>query len=608
MQGQEAIPQLREALKSSEPKVRVGGLLALIYMPKPDARLALAEVMRLCDDEDADVQSNALVLAARLCQDPTEIVSLTASRLLSSDPQITTAAQISLAELGSIAIPAVLEVLPQTRPSVHATCLGILAEKASGDHAEKAVTEAIVRGLANPDPIIRNQAFQLTTMSRKLTPEEATLGLNDSDSEIVLLVLSESARENCCRPQDLPRLAEILKTEPELHELALKTMADQGQDAAAYLTEIESFTKDRKPAMRRAAAAALVRVSGDFDRARPVLRGMLSDSDPDVVRYVAELWFQNAPEELPALAEDVLLPRLASANEPAQVSAAAALAGMPQVAVPHRVRLVRMLSDKSADSSVPLSVQVQLALVLGNMGSAAEDALPAVLGLAQRMDPRDDRISVPVMALGNIGTADPAVLDTLFRLHRRIAVERSETRVAVALALGKLGRGNATAVKLLNRDAMYAEDTRVRLAALKALGQANADKEALQETLEFLLSDEEVNIRLAACALLVQQCRYQEITMDVAMLIEDDNPLVRLLAARSLESLGKDAVDALPSLSWALDEPGNLGSLRNYEDEEIHWDLMEADLGSLKDSSVRQAVIAAIDAIENGGPLKTAHR
>jgi len=257
---------------------------------------------------------------------------------------------------------------------------------------------------------------------------------------------------------------------------------------------------------------------------------------------------------------------------------------------------------------------LHLVQAVGNMGPLAEDAVPAVLGFVERLNPRDPRLAIGVTALGKIGSAAPEVLDTLVQLQSNAWMYRPDVKIALIDAMGTLGRGDAEIESQLSQGARHHQNTRVRMAALKALAQVSIDNETLEETCEALLMDEKVNIRLAVCALLAQAGGSEQAAMDLVILLQDDCPLVRLLAARSLGSFGADAAVALPALSRALEDPSNFGSCRGRDFEcesdetEIFWDLIAADLRTLQNGSVRQAVIDAIQAIKNSQAPKTAHR
>lgn len=609
--GEAAIPRLREALESSDPKTREFGLLALVYMQKTEARLLLGEVKRLCEDPNPSVQSNALSLMGKLTLKPEEFAPIAASKLLSPEARINDAARRTLAEMGPSVVPSVVKVLPQTSPHIHASCLSMLAGHVFDERVGTQAGEAIARGLVHADPIVRVPAFGHTAYYRDFTADEVALGLDDSSGEIVRLVLVKCARENLGDSRSLPKLAELLKTQPYHCELVLASISHYGPDASKYFEEIRSFTTSHRSTTRLAALVALVKVSEDFDRVRPVLREMLSDPHPDVAQSAGELWSEYAPNELPAVIRDELMPRLRSANATRQFSAAAALAGMPRAAAPHRTELVRMISDQSAGGTVPLWVQVQIVEALGNMGPSARDAAPAVLGVLQRMAPRDPRISVAVTALGKIGSAPPGAVDMLISVYQRTSPRGPFTsRIAVLEALGELGRGHASAIDLLHRNVTTPRLNFGRLTALKALAKASDDKGFVRETCEFLLTDERASVRLAAAAELVELGGGEELAMDLAMLLEDESPRVRLYAANSLRSLGADAKVALPALSRALTHL----DVSNFEEDEehahtgSHTEWGRASFPPPKRGSFQRALRAAIEAITNSESTRTAQR
>lgn len=610
--GEEAIPRLKEALQSPHDQTRKFALLALVYMPPHQAKSARDAVLEICEDENPYIQSIALGLAARLSDDPKALSRLAASRLLASEFCLVTSARDALDSLGPKAVPAIADTLPFARPQVKSICLNLLGAQVFDDDVGEQAVETIANCLRDPDLQVRRRAFELISISRPLKPAEVSLGLKDSEPKVVRIVLENCLQDDLSNSRDLPQLERLLHSRPELRILVFPVIALHGLQAKDLVAEIQPWTEDNDPAIRRAAASALVRVSPDFDRIRPALRDLLLDFDPGVARHAGQLWSEAAPEELAGLVRELLLPRVRSSREPAQISAAAALSGMPQAASAKRWELIRLLTKESSETDVSLTVQIQLAQALGTMGSAARDAVPAILGLIHRLDPSDPRTAVAVTALGNIGSRDHGVVETLIDLYERTSYPEPAVRIAVVKSLGRLGDGRSDVLDLLTREADSGNHLRVRMAALHAIDNLENETEYVQAIGSVFLNHELADVRLAALCLLRERGMTPSMAEPLGRLVSaDESARIRILAAGSLETMGPQAAPALPDLELALDDPWNRAPFNLYPDEgDGIGRFAETSLPLLKRGSVHQAVRRAIRAIRqpNGKTVETAHR
>lgn len=596
--GVEGLPRLKEALASPNPLTREYGLLALIYMPTEDAVLVRSEVRRLCDDPVPSVQSNALILMAKLTDEPEKFASVAASRMMSSDSELVDGGKTAVRQIGLPAVPAVAEVLPHVGRFTQSSCLNFLSRYVFNEQHGSLATQAVAGALEAEDPEVREQAYRLLSSIRPLTAKEIGVGLKDPHRKIQRMVLSEAVGGESPDPENLNRLQVLLKTQPDLRVSVLKAIAVYGSQAADTFGEIQQWTQDSDPQVRLEAATTLVRIANSSDRAVPYLENLLVDSHPEVARRAAQLLAEVTPESIPSVISEVLLPRLSSPNVPTQVSAAAALSGVPEAAAKERLTLIRLLAEQSAEFAVAPAVRFQLTEALGNMGPNARDAIPVLLGLVQQADGNDPQLIVPLKALGKIGGSDPVVRQTLLQLYDRMSHRSRTLRMVVLETLGKLGHGDADVFRLLAARARNAGSARERLTALRGMVACRMNSQATQATLTLALSDEDSNIRIGACLLLMERKNVQDLAPSLAVLLEDDCHFVRLLATHSLAKLGPKARSAELALIHVLDNPDYQGSYYYYsDDEEVQWNLFDEDLRSLRRSSLHHTAQLALTAM-----------
>ncbi len=439
--GEEGIPRLREALVSSNSRVREYALLAFIYMPRPAARLAYTDLLPLCEDEVPSVQANALALVADLTDQPEKLAPLMASRLLSSSTDIVEAAQNGLDRLGPAAVPQIAKIFPQANPDIQEICLLLLMQSSHDEVMGLRARRTIGEAAQSPHAAVRTLAYQLISSIRPLSAREISAGLKDAQPEILKIALMQYANGVKPNLRDLPTLLKVLESERKFRPQVLEGLG-QFPAAAETFSVILPWTDDENPAVRIAAMKALVRSADEPARAVPVLVRMVSDSHPRVSAVAGNLLAEADPNTAENVVQSVLLPRLQSDEPAVQIGAAGALSEMPQAAA-HRLTLIRLLSAESSASPVTPMVQYQLAEALGNIGPLAQDAVPALLNLIQRTSPHDPLLIVPVTALGKIGYADRTVLDVLIRLHGLPQRHHGfRLHSAVIATLGKVGFGN----------------------------------------------------------------------------------------------------------------------------------------------------------------------
>lgn len=207
------------------------------------------------------------------------------------------------------------------------------------------------------------------------------------------------------------------------------------------------------------------------EAARPAVPALLAaarDKDPRLRDRALEPLSLIDPGDREVAA--ALVAALKDPNPEVQVHAAAAI---NNVARARRCDLRKFVPEliaafKGRDTRMIGS----LAETFGNMGPAAKDAIPSLIGVV--MDGSDAVRPRVLEALGKIGPLDPAVIPVLVR-----TLEDPDRRVRwrAATALATIGPGARPAVPALIR-ALEDKDKAVRAFAAEALGQIGT-REAL---------------------------------------------------------------------------------------------------------------------------------
>ena len=166
-------------------------------------------------------------------------------------------------------------------------------------------------------------------------------------------------------------------------------------------------------------------------------------------------------------------------------------------AIPFAPRFLRSrLYDHYLDwarrqSRIP-RLRVEAARVLGDFGTAARMAAPALIESLKDRDPIMRRNAA--FALGKIGA--PARLATP-ALAQALCDRNDEVRMYAAIALKRLGPGAEAAIPAL-RAAMKDPNWQVRERAALAVGTVGRNREGVVEALEAALQDEHRYVRSSA--------------------------------------------------------------------------------------------------------------
>ena len=364
-------------------------------------------------------------------------------------------------------------------------------------------------------------------------------------------------------------------------------------DEATWEHTVEAFVKIGEPAVPASLAAIYMERSGDLrhnggvaaiqqmgEAAHPALKHALRDDD-QMVRFAA---ITALRVQVSSPAKDATIKVLAEVLQshkdvPIRVHAAEAIGYAGLMTPPRLMRLdesvdalTRALNDPDDDvKGMAASSIVRLrawrgkdvvpALIkalksdeemmpyfaveaLGQLGPAAEEAIPALLEMIKH----DDFWFVADRAAEALGKIGPAAVPLLLEALNN---SNEAVRAHAAEALGGVGDGGHVAIPKLIAALKHDEDAGVRAAAARALGEmAGGNAEAVSALIE-ALSDSDRNVRGAAVRALgrVGSKAKAAVAALVALLdkVECNEAIYRTFGA-----IGPDAKAAIPVLEAAL--------------------------------------------------------
>ncbi|HMJ64813.1 MAG TPA: HEAT repeat domain-containing protein [Candidatus Binatia bacterium] len=337
---------------------------------------------------------------------------------------------------------------------------------------------AFVKFEPSTTPQLRARAAEQLAALTPTVPAEAVRALVRAFADPDSAVVEESQRS-------LRRIGPVVAV-PELiaalsarnykvRRHAAEVLRDFGPAAARATAALLKSLGDQRAIVRVQAAYALARVGGTG--AVSGLSEALNDRNPAVRAGAAEaIGYIGA--DASGVASLPLRGCLGDSNVRVRVCAARAL----------------WLINRDASAAVPVLAAAlrepgswEAALALGAMGSAASNAVPALVETLKREKvPRPLRETpVSALALGHIGGASvPALIDTLANAEPRV-------RTSAALALGFVGAKASSATKQLVA-LLSDRDGNVRRAATLSLGSIDPGRKELVPALLVMANDEDV--------------------------------------------------------------------------------------------------------------------
>jgi HEAT repeat protein len=503
-----AVPALAAALKDADRVVREVSALALRRLG-PEAKAAvpaLVEVLR--QDKDEFVRWKAayalrhIGLEAKIvpdlleaCKDVLANVHWEAQGTLQ---------QIGPGPEGKAAVPALIKALEDKKWSVRAIaaeCLGRVGPDA------KAALPALLKLLKDEKSQVRCEAAEAVGRIRGgADPAAAIAALLD------LLLREDRVTGNSCAyalveigEPAVPALVQALESKTTAREYAVIALQEAGPPAkAAVPALIRRLQEDDDPHVRSPSAYALGRIGPAAKAALPALTKALRDSDGHVRINAADA-----------------LRRIDNSS-----------AGVPA--------LIEVCKDPGPSN------RCTAAMVLGDFGPAAKDAVPALLELLKDSDPYIP--SYAAFALWQVAKherAIPALIDT----------------GPASEFLGRIGPEAKAAVPALIR-AAGDKDAFAAFRAIDALGRIGPEARTALPVIRPFLKSGDVRQVAAAFALwqierspegipvLIQALKYQGLKYD-----DDDahrGDLIRWRAADALRDIGPQAKAAIPALRAAL--------------------------------------------------------
>jgi HEAT repeat protein len=515
-----ALPKLVGMLGDPDPIVATQSAAAIARIRRDDGRAsdalpasdaasyetALQALIAATVHPDARVRRSALRAIETFSPKPELLAPLFNKQLSDADPSVVLPALHSLADLGAVSVPLLMESLKNPRSRYWAE----LALAEIGPAAAPAV-DLLVQTLADGEPEERVQAIlALGAIGERAQPAVADLvrAVESQDRSLQLAATfalasigaaeADAALERLTAHAD-PFLASVAawaraKISPDDAELRGKAVASltagltssspnvrsgsisalsdlaTGLDDATCGSLAQAFVEqltDADPEVQTAAAAALVRLRG---RGVPALGAALDD--PERRTIALELLAGIGPAAAPTL--ERLTTLLQDADPAVAGDAALALAALGPAAAPAVPELAKMLADAPAaaaqEGDVAAAARQRFAAIyaLGRIGPAAQAAAERVRELSRA--PEEFLATVATWAALKISPEDASLFESAVPLLRRaLRGEREIARLEAAVALGDIGAGADSAIPILELVSEDDSSASVRAAAVEAI-------------------------------------------------------------------------------------------------------------------------------------------
>jgi len=453
--GAASLSHLRKALKDSDMRVRRGVLRSLSSLGA-EAAPALEDLLAVLEERDpALADSFYFHSLGRLA--PVRVARALTLQLAAAHPACRAAACRALGQLGPHAAPAVpslLEACFDEEPQVVSAAISTL--RSLGAVAKEAAPD--LAALFDADPQFGDAGrltLQAVARGTTLPPppdppdfEALRVRLADRDGATAAFAAFTIGRLAPDDAETLEALASALRhPAPAARKHAALALRRIGQASLPVLARV---AKEGRGADRRLAAAALARLARAHpDAVLPVALALLEDDDPYVRREATRAIGIIGPPAREAA------PRLLDHLEGEEAWFAAWALGRlrADAAVP---ALVRLLDLPRGDDQQAIT---QALLALGEIGPAAEPALPAIVAEARRPD--DSHFRDALDALVRIGAPGQA---EVVRLIRDETGPNRLTAINLLMAVDLRPPGLAEALDAAATDA----DSTVRQTALLA--------------------------------------------------------------------------------------------------------------------------------------------
>jgi HEAT repeat protein len=653
------IKTLEHGLQTKEPNVREHTATALGNIG-PDARVAADAISKLCGDGNKEVRVSGYRTLERLkpvpagpilryLNHPDLAIAMEAAENLTwlkptgpeaveplmtairrevkqkQEPSdiafIRNRAAEALAGVGKgaeTAVPALVEALTKTkkedieamvRPQKadeKAAALGgaVLALRKIG----KPAAEAVIPLLKHNDPIVRYQAAAVLS---GLNPAEGSVALPD--------VQAAMEAERNLQGGELYAFEEMVAATLNL-----------GGDVSSVVKQIIELLKNDNEVVRFRSAKILARVGRKAAPAVPRLTELLNDSLTPIQTAALEALAAIGPAAKDSVIE--IAKKVESEDVGVAREATRTLRALGPAAAPAVPALAKALDSNDSNFCVEAAQAI---------AAVGPDATAAVEAIAKHLEDANSRREEKVALLQAAAAIGSPAKDTIPAIGKLLAERDTAIRQAAAEALGKVGPGNADAIKLLTTPMADVKNTPVALQAsiLKALATMGPaakavapDVKALADkandpttkvwaaaTLVALGTDADANSKIVLAALkdktakstrgsAVEAAEFlgpkaRSAVSDLLEVLQDkaQPTTVREKAARTLGKL--TAKEAIRPLTEMLRDPDH--SLRRASADALGLMGPEAVTAAPKlrelaktDPSVADAALAALDKIE----------
>jgi len=362
---------------------------------------------------------------------------------------------------------------------------------------------------------------------------------------------------------------------------------------------LPAVLKHLEPETREYYAQWRLQDQGDYSPFNAVwtLGEALTDPDPgarflavDALRRLGTEAKPAVPALVRALDDQMLFPL-----------AADALAGAGPAAKPAIPRLVELLGDDSrrnraaeilgaigpeaipplleAIESEDLQVRDAAVYALGKAGQGSEEAVAALAALVKSDDP-----AARLLAFDALGSVGPTAVPALVELFGDRAFP---DRCLAAMVLARMGEDAREAVAPLC-EALNEDDPQVQVAAARALAGIGAAAEAAVPALEQACSKVKGEARLNVGWALWRIKHHPWGPQLIVQTLSSDDPRVRLQAAVALSRIGQEVAE--------IEKPGERQTLKNHLTKAV------SDLANLLDEKDPELRMAAASALGYIGP------
>lgn len=205
-----------------------------------------------------------------------------------------------------------------------------------------------------------------------------------------------------------------------------------------------------------------------------------------------------------------------------------------------------LLIGIASDRSSPLRTEALRTLsLLGDRAPGARALFLHVLADVHEYDPRDREAAVVAAdAVSRLNTGRDEIVRRMLAVHR--AVENLQIQAAILDSLPNLGDAAAPALPLVIAGLQSQNFESRQKAAVGALRIQEAHPTAV-EALQVMLRDEDPALRLSTVSLLARAGdRGTPLLPVVRELLEDEDPLVRSRAQRTLQAIERRRQDPMP--------------------------------------------------------------